>query len=241
MYRFYQKSELNFSLAWIIAYVVLSILADQFSASLGVAKLVTAPLLLLLSLVLFGWIQKHGLSEKHGLCLFRGNLRDYLYFLPLLLLLATNMRSGFALNGSVPESVLFVLSMLCVGFLEEVIFRGLLFKALCRDSVRQAVLISSLTFGMGHIVNLLNGRDFLPTLLQVCYATAIGFLFTVLFYRGGSLWPCIVTHGVFNSLSGFGGPVSQTNRLVGIVVLCALSLGYALWILKKTKPAGSLS
>lgn len=239
MFQFYQKNELNFSLAWIIAYVALSILADQVSALLGVAKLVSAPVLLLLTLILFGWIRKHDLSERYGLCPFRGDWKDYLYFLPLLLILATNMRNGFALNGSVLESALFVLSMLCVGFLEEVIFRGLLFKALCRDSVKQAVLISSLTFGMGHIVNLLNGRDILPTLLQVCYATAIGFLFTVLFYRGGSLWPCILTHGVFNALSGFGGPVSQTNRLVGIVALCALSLGYALWILKKTNAASS--
>ena len=32
-------------------------------------------------------------------------------------------------------------------------------------------------FGFGHIVNLLNGADFLPTLLQIIYAVSGGYLF----------------------------------------------------------------
>lgn len=30
-----------------------------------------------------------------------------------------------------------------------------------------------------------------------------GFLFTIIFYKGISLWPCIITHGVLNSLGVF--------------------------------------
>ena len=37
--------------------------------------------------------------------------------------------------------------MLCVGFLEEVIFRGLLFKAIARGNIRSAVIISINTIG----------------------------------------------------------------------------------------------
>ena len=47
--------------------------------------------------------------------------------------------------------------MLCVGFLEEVIFRGLLFTAIARNNIKSAVIISSVTFGIGHIINLFNG------------------------------------------------------------------------------------
>lgn len=54
------------------------------------------------------------------------------------------------------------------------------------NNIKFAVFISSITFGMGHIVNLLNGKDLIPTLLQICYAVAIGFLFTIIIYKGKS-------------------------------------------------------
>ncbi len=233
MKKLYEKSELTFALAWIIAYVVLFSAADSFSESLGFAKGITAPVGVFLALFLFGWIWKNGLLEKYGLCPFQGNWRSYLYFIPLMLIMSTNLWNGAAMNISAPEVVLHILSMLCVGFMEEVIFRGLLFKAICKSNVKQAVLISSITFGIGHIVNLLNGAEFFPTLLQICYAFAIGFLFVIIFYKGKSLWPCILTHGIVNSLSIFTVQGSLMLDIVTAVALCVISVGYALWILKK--------
>lgn len=125
--------------------------------------------------------------------------------------------------------------LLCVGFIEEIIFRGFLFQAMSRDNIKSAVFVSSITFGMGHIVNLLNGRDLIPTLLQTCYAAAIGFLFTIIFYKGKSLWPCIIAHGIINSLSIFAVQRTQMISIITSIVLCAISLLYALWILKKAE------
>lgn len=135
---------------------------------------------------------------------------------------------------SVLETVLYILSMLCVGFIEEIIFRGFLFKALYNDNVKLAIVISSVTFGIGHIVNLLNGKDLIPTLLQVCYAIAIGFLFTIIFYKGKSLLPCIIAHSFVNSSSVFAVENSSMKfHIISSAVLCIISLSYALWILKK--------
>lgn len=144
---------------------------------------------------------------------------------------------GLRLNLSAHETVLYVISMLCVGFLEEVIFRGFLFKALCKDNIKQAIIIFSVTFGFGHIVNLLNGRDILETLIQMCYAVAIGFLFTIIFYKGKSLLPCIIAHSVINSLSAFSneGVTTIQKHLIGCIFLCVVSVGYALYILKKAE------
>ena len=72
--------------------------------------------------------------------------------------------------------------MLNIGFIEEIIFRGFLFKMMAKDGLKSAIIVSSLTFGLGHIVNLLNGADFIPTLMQVCYAVSIGYLFVVIFH-----------------------------------------------------------
>ena len=134
---------------------------------------------IILTLIVYLWIRKHNLKEKYGLCSFDVNVKEYLYFIPLVFLASTNLWWGFKLNLTVAESALYVISMLCVGFLEEIIFRGFLFKAMCKTNIRRAIIISSVTFGFGHIVNLLNGRDIPETLMQICYAVAIGFLFTI--------------------------------------------------------------
>ena len=68
MTKLYKKSEITFAILWIVAYVVLSSLADQLSESLGVVKSVTAALHIFLSLILFFWIRNNHLSEKYGFC-----------------------------------------------------------------------------------------------------------------------------------------------------------------------------
>ena len=117
------------------------------------------------------------------------------------------------------------------------IFRGFLFKALCKDNIKLAIIISSVTFGLGHIVNLLNGRDIPETLMQICYAVAIGFVFTIIFYKGKSLWPCIIAHGVVNSLSAFANTDAAPawHGIAGSIFLCVVSLAYAAYLILATK------
>ncbi len=233
MTRLHKQNPLGFALLWIGIYVVSLSLADGLSQSFGVEKLLTAPLCLALTAFLFCWLKRQTLLESYGLAHPAGRLRPWLHYWPLLLLISTNLWGGLALQYSVAETLLYVLSMLCVGFLEELIFRGFLFRALCRDNVKTAIIVSSVTFGIGHIVNLLNGADLLPTLLQLCYATAAGFLFTVMVYRWGSLWPCIAAHSLLNALSAVASPRSQTADLVAAAFLTVVALAYALWIWKQ--------
>jgi len=235
MKKLYEKSELGFALLWIGLYVVLLSLADGLSAKLGTEKLITAPLCLLMTALLAGWVWKNGLAGKYGLAKVRMDWKRYLYFLPLLLVVSTNLWSGVSMHYSVGESLLYVLSMLCVGFLEELIFRGFLFLALRRDNEKMAIAISSITFGLGHIVNLLNGAAFADTVMQIVYAVAIGYLFTVLFLKSGSLWPCIAAHSLVNSLSAFSGPRSPGLDVAAAVFLTVLPGVYALWIQKKDR------
>ena len=235
MNTLFKKNELWFSLLWIILYVVTFSIADSISLSLGTAKLITAPLTIVFALLLFYWIKHNHFTVEYGICSFQGNAGRYLYFLPLVFISSTNLWGGITFRLSVMETVLYIISMLCVGFIEEIIFRGFLFKALCkRESTKKAILISSITFGIGHIVNLLNGAELFSTLCQLCYACAIGFLFTIIFYKGKSLIPCIVTHSAVNSLSVFAKEATQEFNLLVTILLTVVSIGYALLILKNT-------
>lgn len=238
MKRLYEKNELTFALIWIGIYIISLSLGDKVSEIIGVEKIANAAIGLVMMLGLYIWVLKNGLWEYYGFCRLKRSAKDYLYFTPLVLLVSVNLWWGAQFRLTPLETAFYVFSMLCVGFLEELIFRGFLFKALCKDNVKQAIIISSVTFGIGHIVNLLNGADLVPTLLQICYAIAAGFLFTYIFHTSGSLWPCVLAHSGINSLSVFSSERAELmgNQIIGAVFLIVLSVGYSLYIVRKTKP-----
>ncbi|MEG2356048.1 MAG: CPBP family glutamic-type intramembrane protease, partial [Clostridia bacterium] len=74
-------------------------------------------------------------------------------------------------------------------------------------------------------------------LFQVTGAIAIGFLFVVLFDRGGSLLPCIITHSAINITGAFANETGLTmeKRIVFQLILFMITVAYAL-ILTKTLP-----
>ena len=234
MKKLYEKSEIWFAVAWIIAYCVLLSVGDNISASLGVINVATFPIALLLSVVLFLFLKSNGLLERYGLCKSKVPAAKMLFYIPVLVMLTANLWHGVGIYVSPSEAVCYVLTMLCVGFLEEVIFRGLLFNAMRKDGVKSAIIVSSLTFGIGHIVNLFNGSgaELLPNLLQVVYATAAGFMFVMIYYRTESLIVCIVAHGVFNALSVFVNEAEVTDmmRILSCVFLIVVCGGYGAYI-----------
>jgi hypothetical protein len=76
------------------------------------------------------------------------------------------------------------------------------------------------------------------TLLQICYAIAIGYLFTIIFIKTKSLFPCIITHGVLNALSVFAAESTLGQDVVSSVILIIISLGYAAYLQKDRKKNG---
>ena len=87
-------------------------------------------------------------------------------------------------------------------------------------------------------------------LLQECYAIVIGFLYTIIVYKGGSLWPCIASHmfvngsSVFSLEQGpftnflasvFGQATTELTQTCSAVLIILISGGYAIWLWKKAK------
>ncbi len=162
------------------------------------------------------------------------DLKSYLYFIPLLLIVSVNLWNGLSINNTSGEILCHILTMLNVGFLEEIIFRGFLFKMMAKSNVKSAIIVSSVTFGIGHIVNLLNGADFIPTLLQICYAMAIGYLFVIIFYKSKSLVPCIAAHCFINASSIFNVE-TKLSLYIAPIVLVVVPLAYAFYINRTVK------
>ena len=96
------------------------------------------------------------------------------------------------------------------------------------------IILSSITFGIGHIVNLVNGSgtELLSNILQIIYATAVGFAFVMIYCKTKSLVPCILTHSVFNGLSAFANEAAMTpqRQIISGVLLTVIAGGYALYL-----------
>ena len=82
-----------------------------------------------------------------------------------------------------------------------------------------------------------SGAEIVENLFQVTGAIAIGFLFVILYYRGGSLLPCIITHSAINITSVFANVVGLTieKRIIFQLVLFTITIAYS-FILTKTLP-----
>ncbi|MBQ7850567.1 MAG: CPBP family intramembrane metalloprotease [Clostridia bacterium] len=252
MKKLYEKNEVGFALVWIGLYVVLMNVGMQVCG--GFDDLASKTVGSLLVPVLFGaalaaastlWIVRNGLQEKYGLCRFRGDGRAFLFFIPVLLMSVTNLKNGVGLTAPLVLTLLMMANKAVAGYVEEIIFRGFLFRAMEKSGVRSAVIVSGVTFGVGHIVNLANTEDTLGVLLQVAYAVVIGLMFTLIVWKGGSLWPCILSHmfvngsscfalqqGPFTDLvnAAFGQPGDAAVQAVGAVLLMLVTGAYALWL-----------
>lgn len=234
MKKLYDKSEILFAILWIVVYTVgmgsLRNLGDDSPyMTLG---------LIVISALLFLFVKRHGLLEKYGLAGWAKNSRAMLWFIPLWILASGNLWGGILPDYQGAGLLFAAVSMALVGFAEELIFRGFLFKAMLKDgNVKAAIIVSSVTFGLGHVVNLLTGHALFETLMQMLLAIAIGFIFTFAFYKSGSLLPCILAHSLIDVFSVFTPDRMDVLDWVYATVIVLLAVAYCLYLSRLETPA----
>lgn len=187
------------------------------------------------------------------------NLKTLWLVWPILALTVVNGLSLFdgsmAIDTSKPL-ILFMLIALSTGFYEEILCRGLILSACMKKwgktkkGMYLSVILSSIIFGFYHLINLVMGRgSLLEVITQIVYSTFFGVFFSACFLRFGSLWPCIITHTLFDMMGTldeiaskniFTGHVlnmnySLENALTTILITLPLFL-YGLFILRKVRP-----
>ena len=105
---------------------------------------------------------------------------------------------------------------------EEICFRGILLGGLLKMRCRPwiAILITALAFSLVHGYS----AKLVGTLL---FGIIVGWLY----WRTGSIIPCLIIHIVNNSIAGIMHLIGQPTNTVLIVILivCLLSLSYGLW------------
>ena len=230
MKKIFEKHETLFCILLIVVYVLVNSYCMQ---NFGLEDYRFTAINIIFSIILIILMIVLKRTTYYGLIKVT-NSKKYLYFIPLVLIITVNLWNGININNSVSEIIFYILTMINIGFIEEIIFRGFLFKMMAKDNIKSAISVSSITFGIGHIINLFNGAELIPTLMQICYAISIGYLFVTIFYKSKSLIPCIITHSLTNSLSIFNIKNSST-LYISSIFLIIVPVIYAIYINKTIK------
>ncbi len=232
MRKLYEKRPVLFAVLFIVLYCAVTIpirgeYGDGSIQSLLGLSAVAAAIAVVSSLI--------PLWKRLGVAAKPQNVRLCLCFLPMILLAAGNVWDGFVMHYNGAALWYAIGSMALVGFVEEMIFRAFLFRALLRkDGPRVAVIVSAVTFGIGHIVNLLAGIPTAENLMMVVFAVAWGFVFTMVYYKSGSLLLCILIHAVVDVLSVVAAETTWGSWLyIGATVV--IGGAYSLYLAKRVE------
>lgn len=218
MKKLNEKYEMLIAILSIVVYVV-SVFTVR--GNVGDDSPILTALLAVLAVLVLVYVKTCHLEKTYGLCKWKGKAGTYLFFIPMLILATGNLWGGFGMAYDGMGQAFAVVSMLLVGFLEEMVFRGFLFRVLLKkDPTPVAVAISAVTFGIGHIINLFSGQPSVETVVQVFFAIALGFIFTFVFYKSGSLILCIIVHGLIDVFSKFNA-VEEQNMTLNYVYMGA--------------------
>ena len=232
MKKLYEEKEVLFAVAWILIYCLL---IAPIRGQYGDGSLALLAAMSLFAVAITVFVKKYNLEEKYGLKRWPADPKRYLYFIPMWILAVGNMWDGVSLNYKGMSLVYATLSMTIVGYVEEMLFRGFLFKAMLKENgTVPAIIVSSLTFGIGHIVNLFSGQATLETLVQIIFAISWGFLFTMVYYKCESLLPCIVAHALVDVSSLFGAD-TKTGAMLYVCATIVTAIIYCIYLAKLKK------
>ena len=130
----------------------------------------------------------------------------------------------------------FAVYCLFVGLFEEILFRGILFGVLTerfskdKKGLLKSYMLSSLIFGLMHLLNLFTGASIGATLLQACYSILTGGLFAYAFLKSKNILIPALVHAVYNCCGllftaelglGYGSLIDLPTALT---MLCVCSL-----------------
>ena len=159
-----------------------------------------------------------------------GMATRFLYYVPLIIVALAAFASGIMSD----DSGLFIPNLiftLGIGLTEELYFRGIICN-MWKEKETKAIIISSVLFGMSHLLNVMGGAGLAETLLQMAFAFTYGVVMAFVILRTKSIWPCILLHA-FHDFCGFitNEGDMKLNIIVGTIQFAVL-LAYCIYLVR---------
>lgn len=185
---------------------------------------------------------------------FKTGFKSFLIFLPCMAIAINNFPfvtyfSGEAyIDSDVTTVMLYAILCFCVGFFEEMAFRGCIFTVILQRrknrwiDVFVSIVISSLIFGVIHLVNIFAGAGIGAVILQVGYSFLIGGMCSIILIKTRNIWYCVVLHAVYNFAGGVvpqcgGGTIWNASEIALTSIVAVIVATYVIALLVKITPA----
>lgn len=217
------------SVIWIVIYGITYSFSEKFSELFGESHILIIFPIILYIVVLYMFLKKRKRLSVYGLSFPKYcRKKDIGWLMPLLIFPFANMY----LQGTktmLHNSLIMLLPMLFTVFLEELLFRGYLLVYLEKcgiDNKWIGMIISSVLFGMFHIVNIFQGADILYTMIQMLCAFGIGLCLCVLVSQYKSIFPGTIVHYLIN-ITSFDMEKSNYHVLLFFFILSVIHIFYA--------------
>jgi membrane protease YdiL (CAAX protease family) len=172
----------------------------------------------------------------------KGGVPAVRIYAPLAAVLAITAAGSIATSGitvsSVANLIYLVLLSLSVGFIEELIFRGIILRAWLKKGVSVAVGVSTALFGVAHLMQVMGGQSAFGTLLQILFSLVVGLALALVVVRTWSLWGVIIFHALFDfvQLISTSPTASVTDSslssvpMIGTLVCTIILVLYIVWL-----------
>lgn len=117
-------------------------------------------------------------------------------------------------------------------------------------NIKKYLVLTSVIFGLSHIVNIIAGASVSATISQIVYATGFGMLFGAVYIRTGNILPGIIGHFIIDFASAFNPAydpnstevlllhteeVDVVEALIKIIVVGGILFLYGLFLVRKKK------
>lgn len=164
----------------------------------------------------------------------KGSIRKVGMYIPLVAIeLIPIVIYGFDSEIEAVRYILLLLFTIGVGFNEEIFFRGLIFKTLSEKGMKQAIILSSVIFGILHLANTFGGADLLYTALQIGFAFLVGFVLAEIVCITKSLWTVIIWHVLHDFIAYTTSDVLDRTALIMLLIQVIILLLYAVGMWKR--------
>jgi membrane protease YdiL (CAAX protease family) len=220
-------------MVWIIAYILLVNIGDLISEKIGIANSATSVILIAFSAFLLWYVKRNDWAIFYGLRWpKKADVQKTWFYIPLGIIAVLQYAKGLNSALDFRDIAIIVILMIGVGFIEELLFRGFLFQGILKTGkLTNAIIISGLTFGIGHIVNLMRGYSLADQGLQIVIAIVLGITLALLVSVTDSILPGVVFHALLN-ISGSLTNSNLTIELYIVVFSIVLCVAYAVYLKK---------
>jgi membrane protease YdiL (CAAX protease family) len=245
-----------FQLISLAAFFILALAVEGFGLAFSEDALMSRIIGVTLTGILGGAFALLIAAEyKFDILSFKGRdfFKSLLKILPFIIVTVNNLPVYALASGAARVTypfkygAAFFLSCLAVGFLEEMLFRGvillLIFKKFNGSALKifYGIVLSSAVFALSHIFNLAAGAGVGETLLQIGYTFLTGCMWSLVLIITRNIWVCAALHGLYNFFGQLvpvlgRGTLWDTPTIILTAAIALIAAVYFLYTVSELKP-----